>query len=72
MKLIFKSTEKTRSKQERGFSELKTSFVSLLLLYQEMAAFNLLAAIANKQPPTIDKITKTNGLDASIFMNAPP
>ena len=71
--LSLKSTEKARSEQERGFSELKTSFyVSLLLLYQEMAAFNLLAAIANKQPPTIDTITKTNGLDASIFMNAPP
>ena len=73
MKLSFKFTEKARSKKERGLSELKTSFyVSLLLLYQEMAAFNLLAAIANKQPPTIDKTTKTNGLDASIFMNAPP
>ena len=75
MKLSFKPTEKARSEQERGFSELKTSFYvcrCYFFLYQEMAAFNLLAAIANKQPPTIDKTTKTNGLDASIFMNAPP
>jgi hypothetical protein len=73
MKLSFKLTEKSRSKKERGPSELKTSFyVSLLLLYQEIAAFNLLAPIAKTQPSTIDTITKTNGLDASIFMNAPP
>ena len=73
MKLSFKRSENARSEQEPAFSELKTSFyVLLLLLYQEMAAFNLLAAIANKQPPTIDKTTKINGLDASIFMNAPP
>ena len=41
-------------------------------LYQEMSVFNLFAPIANKQPPTIDKITKTNGLDASIATNASP
>ena len=74
MKLGFKLTEKARSEKERDLSELKTSFYLVCrcyFIYQEMAAFNLLAPIAKPQPSTIDTTTKTNGLDASVFMNAP-